>query len=125
MLGMWAGFTWFRIAVNVRLVKYRPSWKANNGPLADLVQDKYLCSAVTGHRGEKFLTKRTVEPTLKGSVLDPLNKMSTPDWLKVRSQWQRVEAGSYVFTWEDVYSEMRRKPKNAVNMAAQIIILSA
>ena len=44
---------------------------------------------------------------------------------RVTSSNRRVDKGSYLVLWEDVYSDTLRKPKKAVVMAAQIIILSS
>ena len=42
-----------------------------------------------------------------------------------RSEWHNVTAGSKDLTWDDEYSETRRNPKKAVNMAARSINLSS
>ena len=61
----------------------------------------------------------------KGSVLEAFMLMLIKCSPWVTSSYRRVYKGSYMVLWEEVYSDTLRKPKNAVVMAAQIIILSS
>ena len=67
-----------------------------------------------------------MDPIRKGSVLEALilKSITSGDMMR-RSEWHNVTAGSKDLTWDDVYSETRRNPKKAVNMAARSINLSS
>jgi hypothetical protein len=65
-------------------------------------------------------------PTLKGSVFEALilTSMMFGDLMYVSERY-RVTLGSWDLTWDDVYSDTLKNPKNAVSMAAQSITLSS
>ena len=81
--------------------------------------------AFTGQSMVLLASIRTVTPCLNGSVLDALI-WSLRESLRIRiSANNSVVVGSYcVFLWV-VYSDILRKPKNAVVIAAQIMTLSS
>ena len=66
----------------------------------------------------------TVTPSLKGSVLDAFIQIQAPSVVKARSCLRSVIEGSKQVFRVEVYSEIRKNPKNAVVIAAQSIILS-
>lgn len=68
---------------------------------------------------------RTVTPCLNGSVLEDLRWRRTESLRMRMSSSKRVIDGSNVCFLGVVYSEIRRNPKKAVVMAAQIMILSS
>ena len=78
-----------------------------------------------GHRDDPLAANLTVTPCLKGSVLEDFSLMAAVVWATETSPTHNVVEGSKDRTSFDVYSEIRRKPKNAVIMAAHIITLSA
>ena len=64
-------------------------------------------------------------PWRKGSVFDSLMRRRAEVWRKDRSWNSRVDSRSKAVFRDAVYSETRRKPKNAVVIAAHNMILSS
>ena len=64
-------------------------------------------------------------PCLKGSVFDALMyRVMDAGGFMVISWKQSVVVGSYLWTWEDVYSDTRKNPWNAVSITAHSMCLS-
>ena len=97
----------------------------NRGPVFVGCDRMYLLSAFTGHRTVLLAAKRMAIPCLNGSVLEPLILIVAKFGSRVISSKSRVDEGSYLVLWEDVYSDTRRKPKKAVVRAAQSMSLSS
>ena len=97
----------------------------NRGPVFVGCDWMYLLSAFTGHRTVLLAAKRMAIPCLNGSVLEPLILIVAKFGERVTSSKSRVDEGSYLVLWEDVYSDTRRKPKKAVVRAAQSMSLSS
>ena len=68
---------------------------------------------------------RTVTPCRKGSVFEVFRLRCAESFLIVTSLNNRLVVGSNWVFLEVVYSDMRRKPKNAVVIAAHSINLSS
>ena len=69
-----------------------------------------------GHSIVLFAAIRTVTPSRKGSVLEALMCRWAWSLRMLTSPSIRVVVGSNLVVWEDVYSDIRKKPKNAVMM---------
>ena len=81
--------------------------------------------ALMGHSIVLFAAIRTVTPCRKGSVLEALMCRWAWSLRMLTSPSIRVVVGSNLVVWEDVYSDILKKPKNAVMMAVHSITLSS
>ena len=84
-----------------------------------------LCSAATGQSHVLLVARRIRTPCRNGSVLEALIIKCAVESSKSKSWKRRVQEGSNFVLCDAVYSDTRRKPKNAVVMAAHNMTLSS
>ena len=98
----------------------------NSGPVLVGWIDKKRLIALMGHKEVLFPASRINVPCRNGSVLDVLiMTVASLSSVVFTSLYRRVECGSYLFLYGDVYSDIRKKPKKAVRIAVHIMTLSS
>ena len=106
-------------------MRYFPLEKVNNGPVLDVVVDRYFLRARKGQREEPFAAIQMTTPCRNGSVFDDLIRTDVVSFMKEISWCMRVESGSNLVLCDEVYSDTLRKPKNPMSMAAHNMSLSS
>ena len=107
------------------LVRYFLFLNVKRGPDPVGCNSLKLCSAATGQSQVLLVARRIRTPCRNGSVLEALIIKCAVESSKSKSWKRRVQEGSNFVLCDAVYSDTRRKPKNAVVMAAHNMTLSS